>query len=216
MSLPRALPPLVPLACALALAACGGGGHSGTSPPATRASSTATNPASTTTHTRTVTTTVTATSTSSAATSTTATSTASGSAGGATHTATAPAFVSGPSGPAGGSLAAAVAVLQSHGYAPVETSTYGPADTLHVLIGAARDGSSPGERAFFFKEATYLGTDASAPSAQLTVLAHSDSEVTLGYGVTRHGARAVVAVRFGLNMGLLTALDPIPSAASRS
>jgi hypothetical protein len=88
-----------------------------------------------------------------------------------------------------------------------------------VLIGTARDGSQPGERAFFFNETTYLGTDASTPSARISVLAHGDSEVTLGYAIFRDGAStpsSVTAVRFALDMGQLGALDPIPSAAARS
>lgn len=92
------------------------------------------------------------------------------------------------------------------------TATYGQGDTLHVLIGAARDGRRPGERAFFFNETTYLGTDASAPSARISVLAHGDSQVTLGYTL-RDGT--VASVRFALDMGLLNALDPIPSASAR-
>ena len=88
----------------------------------------------------------------------------------------------------------------------------GQADTLRVLVGRAQDGSRPGERAFFFNETTYLGTDASAPSARVQVLAHSDSEVTIGYAL-RDGA--VRAVHFALDMGQLQALDPIPSAAAR-
>jgi len=88
-----------------------------------------------------------------------------------------------------------------------------------VLIGAASDGRRPGERAFFFNEAAYLGTDASAPSARISVLAHGDSDVTLGYAIFRDGATtpsSVRAVRFALDMGQLSALDPIPSAAARS
>jgi hypothetical protein len=104
--------------------------------------------------------------------------------------------------------------MAHRGYVPISTAPYGPQDTLRVLVGRARDGSQPGERAFFFNETTYLGTDASAPSARIAVLAHSDSEVTLGYAI--RGSGSLRAARFALDMGLLSALDPLPSAAERS
>jgi hypothetical protein len=103
--------------------------------------------------------------------------------------------------------------MRHRGYIPLSTASYGPQYTLHVLVGTAGDGSRPGERAFFFNEKTYLGTDASAPSARISVLAHSDSEVTLGYAI--RGSGSLQAVRFALDMGLLSALDPLPSAAER-
>ncbi len=109
--------------------------------------------------------------------------------------------------------------MARHGYVPVSTATYGPQDTLHVLVGSARDGRPPGERAFFFNESSYLGTDASAPSAHIVVLAHGDSGVTLGYSIFPPGAStpsSVRAVHFALDMGQLAALDPLPSAAARS
>jgi hypothetical protein len=112
----------------------------------------------------------------------------------------------------GAALSAAIALLARHGYAPVETSSYDAQDTLRVLVGAQRDGHVPGERAFFFNEGTYLGTDASAPSAAITVLAHSDSEVTLGYAV----GGSVRAVRFALDMGAVMPLSPLPSVSARA
>ena len=130
-----------------------------------------------------------------------------------TRTETAPAFVqTTPSSAPGPALSAAIAVLARHGYRPVETSSYDATDTLRVLVGAATDGRVPGEHAFFFNEGVYLGVDASAPSARITVLAHSDSEVTLGYAV----AGSVRAVRFALDMGAVMALGPLPSAAARA
>jgi len=117
-----------------------------------------------------------------------------------------------PSGAAGAALSAAIAVLARHGYAPVETASYDAQDTLRVLVGARRDGRVPGEHAFFFNEGSYLGIDASAPSAAITVLAHSDSEVTLGYAV----GGSVRAVQFALDMGAVMPLSPLPSAAARA
>jgi len=94
-------------------------------------------------------------------------------------------------------------------------ATYGPSDTLHVLIGRATGG---GERAFFFNENQFIGTDAQQPSARIVVVAHGDSEVTLAYDIYAAGARTPSGQRrvsFALDMGQLSALGPLPSAAER-
>jgi hypothetical protein len=103
-------------------------------------------------------------------------------------------------------------VLARHGYVPVETASYDAQDTLRVLVGAQRDGRVPGQHAFFFNETDYLGIDATAPSARITVLAHSDSEVTLGYAI----GGTVRAVQFALDMGAVMPLGPLPSATARA
>src|SRR4029077_8067662 len=51
-----------------------------------------------------------------------------------TRTATEPALTSQPSSAEG--LSAAIATLRAHGYAPVSTADYRPAQTLRVLVGA--------------------------------------------------------------------------------
>jgi hypothetical protein len=105
-------------------------------------------------------------------------------------------------------------VLARHGYHPLGTASYGSGDTLHVLVGR----SGAGERAFFFDQASYLGTDASAPSERISVLAHSDSEVTLSYAIYAPGAKqpsSLRRVRFALDMGQLAPLDPLPPVADR-
>ena len=79
-----------------------------------------------------------------------------------------------------------------------------------MLVGT-RTGS--GERAFFFVAGHYIGTDAKEPSAQIRVVSQSDTEVTLAYSLSGAGREA--NVRFQLNNGKLTPLDPIPSANSR-
>ena len=75
-----------------------------------------------------------------------------------------------------------------------------------------------GERAFFFDQGTYLGTDAAAASGQIAVLGHNDTEVTLSYGIYKPGAPSPSGsrrVRFALDMGQLSPLDAIPSVAVR-
>jgi hypothetical protein len=203
---------------AVALSACGSTTtetvtvtHTQTLAPATTSSSETSSSSSTTVRTTTstrpaATTTSTTTTTTPAATSTTESTTS-------TRTETAPAFVTTTPTPTG-ALGAAVALLQRKGYAPVATSTYHAADTLRVLIGRA----SGGERAFFFDQDTYLGTDAAAASGQIAVLAHNDTEITLGYGIYASRASAPSAqrrVRFALDMGQLSPLDPIPPVAGR-
>lgn len=133
-----------------------------------------------------------------------------------TRTQTAPAFVHPPH--AGGELAAAVAVLARRGYSAIGERSYVSGDTLRVLIGAKDGATPPAEHAFFFLQGTYLGTDASAPSRSITVLARSDSEITLGYGLFGAGSTpgSVARVRFALDMGRLATLDPLPSAAARN
>ena len=138
-----------------------------------------------------------------------------------TRTETAPAFVgTNPTSPGAVShdLAAALAVLAKAGYAPVRPSTYRAGDTLRVVIGARTGSSVPAERAFFFDQTIYLGTDARSPSAQISLLSQSDTEVTLGYALYRTGASTPSTLRrvhFALDMGQLSAIDPLPSAAAR-
>lgn len=138
-----------------------------------------------------------------------------------TRIATAPAFAQ--QGGEGGDLAAATALVKAHGYTPVNTSDYRPAQTLRVLI-ATRTGSGDGydQRAFFFVGGKYIGTDASTPSAAVSVVRQSDTEITLAYPLYRShdplccpsGGRT--EVRFQLDNGRLVALDPIPPNSSPS
>jgi hypothetical protein len=117
--------------------------------------------------------------------------------------------------------AAAVGVVQAQGYTPEDTSDYHPNQTLTVLLGT-RTGSADGydQRAFFFLDGHYIGTDSSQPSASLRVLGQSDTEVTLAYALYRphdslccpSGGQATV--HFQLNNGKLVPLNPIPPVAS--
>ena len=217
---PKALTLALCLAGAALLAACGS--NTTTTVTVTRtvaANTTATSTSSATTtsrsHTRTSTSTSssgaparsTSSTTTTAPTATTSTSTTT------TRTETGPAFVvTTPSG--GGALAGAIALLSRKGFSAIDSSSYQPDDTLRVLIGRA----AAGERAFFFDDTTFLGTDASVASAHITVFAHSDTEVVLSYSIYRPGAQASSGVRrvhFALDMGMLNALDPIPSVSQR-
>jgi hypothetical protein len=113
--------------------------------------------------------------------------------------------------------AVAAAVVRSKGFTPNDTAQYHPNQALRVLV-ARRTGSGDGyaQQAFFFVNGRYIGTDTREPSATLRVAAQSDTEVTLAYPLYRRndplccpgGGQATV--RFQLNNGKLTALDPIP------
>ena len=141
-----------------------------------------------------------------------------------TRTAPAPAFVhtGGQSSEqdTSGPVAAAAAVVTAHGYTP-DASTYRPNQTLRVLIGT-RTGSADAynQRAFFFLDNHYIGTDSGQPSASLRVVSQSDTEVALAYALYRphdslccpSGGNATV--RFQLNNGQLVPLSPIPPVSS--
>jgi LppP/LprE lipoprotein len=142
----------------------------------------------------------------------------------ATRTAPGPAFThtgTQPEEAAGAQATAAAAVVRTQGYTPNDTSEYHPNQTLTVLLGT-RTGSADGynQRAFFFLDGHYIGTDSSQPSAALRVLSQSDTEVTLAYALYRaHDALCCpsggqATVHFQLNNGKLVPLDPIPPVAS--
>jgi LppP/LprE lipoprotein len=136
-----------------------------------------------------------------------------------THTAPEPAFAQ--QGAGGEGLSAATAVLEEKGFTPTDTSDYHPSQTLGVLVGS-RSGSGAGsdQQAFFFVNGRYVGTDTSEPSAHASVVEQGDTEVTLAYALYKKtdplccpsGGQATV--RFELNDGTLTPLDPIPPVTS--
>ena len=114
-------------------------------------------------------------------------------------------------------------MVSAHGYTPTHVSDYHPTQTLRVLVGA-RTGSADGyaQRAFFFLDGRYLGTDSAQPSASVHVVSQSDTEVTLAYALYRahdslccpSGGQAVV--HFQLNDGTLVPLQPLPPVSSPS
>lgn len=137
-----------------------------------------------------------------------------------TRTSSAPAFTK----PEASSqvLEGAVAAVKSQGYTPNDTSEYRPEQTLRVLTATrAGSGGSYEQRAFFFVDGRYIGTDSSQPSGSVKVLSQSATSVTLSYGLYRSGESpccpsSQATVRFELNNGQLQAVDPIPPAHSSS
>lgn len=144
-----------------------------------------------------------------------------------TRTAPAPAFTEtgtqSAAAAGGAQAAAATTVVVAHGYTPTDVSDYHPAQTLRVLVGA-RTGSADGysQRAFFFLDGRFLGTDSSQASASIHVVSQSDTEIALAYALYRahdslccpSGGQAVV--HFQLNDGTLVPLQPLPPVSSPS
>jgi hypothetical protein len=200
------------------LAGCGG---SSTKTESVAASSTKGEaPPATTTAGQTTTSAATRSANGSTGTASTPTSAAGGSAASETHTASEPEFAQQEA--HGEGLNEAVSVLQSRGYAASDTSQYHADQTLRVLIGTKAGASgSYDEQAFFFVNGRYIGTDTKEPSASIKVVTQGDTEVTLTYALYRDGQplageNAEATVRFQLDDGKLTALDPIPPANSAS
>jgi hypothetical protein len=138
-----------------------------------------------------------------------------------TRTAAEPSFTESEKHTEAGSASAAAAVVRAHGYTPADTSEYHPEQTLRVLVGTRTgSGDGYGQQAFFFLGGRYLGTDAKEPSAKLKVLSQNDTEVKIAYPLYRRkdplccpgGGQRIV--RFALDNGKLSALDPIPPASS--
>lgn len=142
-----------------------------------------------------------------------------------TRTSTAPAFVNEQEGGGereSGALHAAVETLKKQGYTPRSTAEYHPHQTLRVMIGTkSKAGEEHVQRAFFFLDDKYIGTDASTPSALLKVVSQSETEVTLSYGLYSAGnslccpGGGEAKVGFQLNNGRLVPLSPIPPAHAR-
>jgi hypothetical protein len=138
-----------------------------------------------------------------------------------TRTATEPAFTHQEGSSEG--LEQAVGTLQSHGYTASNTAQYHSNQTLRVLVGTKSGASaSYDQQAFFFVDGRYIGTDTKEPSATVNVVSQSDTEVTLSYQLYHQGdplaspSGGTATVRFQLDDGKLTALDPIPPASSAS
>ena len=197
-------------AIALALAGCGSGSTRtvsvSSSPPAPSSSST------------------TAASTHTSGAATAPTSTPNSATGGTSSTGRASGSGSGPAFVTQGASAPGVdgaeAQLRARGYSPVDASQYRSDQTLKVLVGAQGAPTNHVQQAFFFVNGRYLGTDTSRPSGQIKVVDQNDTEVTLGYSLYRSGdslccpTGGQATVRYELDNGQLTPLDPIPATGA--
>jgi hypothetical protein len=205
-------------------AGLGAGALVGCGSAATKTVSIAESPAPSSTSSSTSTRTATATATAPARTTATTPTTTAGAGGGTpapnttTRSAPEPAFTE--TAPQGEAVSAAVAVVQARGYMVRNPGEYHPNQTLRVLIGT-RTGSSDGygQRAFFFVEGRYIGTDTKLPSATVRVVSQADTEVVLAYPLYRAGdslccPASQALVHFQLDNGQLTPVGQIPPASS--
>lgn len=213
------------------LAGCGGGTKTVSVSSSAQASTAATQPTVTTRSTPAASHPPTTTKSQASPTETTGTTAAGGTAAGATgpsttRTAPEPAFTNHGGGTsageaAGSEVAAAVAAVKAQGYTPNDAAEYHPHQTLTVLLGT-RTGSADGydQRAFFFEDGRYIGTDSSQPSASMRVVSQGETEVVIAYALYRShdplccpsGGQATV--HFQLDDGQLTPLQPIPPTQS--
>lgn len=120
----------------------------------------------------------------------------------------------------GGDVTDAEARVRAEGFTVEDTATYDDSYALRVLIGT-REGSATGfaQRAFFFVESDYIGTDTSADSASIEYAGQDDETVSLSYALYRRddpnccptGGDATVTYQFNPDRESLTPLDEIPS-----
>jgi hypothetical protein len=116
------------------------------------------------------------------------------------------------------SLQAAIDQVRQQGYTVGDTRDYDNPSPLHVLIGV-KTGSADGftQRAFFFWQDTYLGTDTANPSAGVSEVWRDSDTVALAYSLYRADdgvccpTGGATTVRFHWDGGKLAPLDPIPS-----
>jgi hypothetical protein len=135
----------------------------------------------------------------------------------ATATATAPATTTQPP------LSDAEAVLAKQGYQDADPATYDQHQSLAVLIGI-RIGSADAtaQRAFFFADGGFIGTDTSDDSAGVRVGYQRPPVIALQYALYRPkdpqccatGGKATV--RYQWNGTKLEPLDPIPPSSFKA
>ena len=115
----------------------------------------------------------------------------------------------------------AVEEVRAAGYEPVELADYRPGQTLRVLVGRPREGTTPGLKAFFFARGRYLGNDALSSSMELEVGRQRAREITLVYGLFVAGDRPCcpsggeAEVRFRWTGDELEPRDEIPADLAR-
>jgi hypothetical protein len=137
-------------------------------------------------------------------------------------TAVGTALAAAPAASPGGGLspASAMALVKTHGYAPMDTSGYDPARTLSVIIGVlATSADGHPQQAFFFHDGRYVGTDTSEPSATEAWVWSTDTTVALQYQLYRPDdpmccpSGGASTVRFRWTGSGFVPLDRLPSTS---
>jgi LppP/LprE lipoprotein len=115
-------------------------------------------------------------------------------------------------------------LVRSRGYVPGDTTDFAtPAQSgLHVIVAtAAGSADGRGQRAFFFRNRDFLGTDLKMPSATVKVAWRNDSTIALSYAAYKTGdplccpTGGAMIVRYKLTGNRLKPLDPIPPVSVR-
>jgi len=129
--------------------------------------------------------------------------------------------------PKASGVSAAVATVRAMGYTPVDPTQYRSKQTLTVLVGTlphagATTANGYGEKAFFFLDGRFIGTDTKQASATVRLVSQSGAEVTLAYPLYRSGdplsapSGGQALVHFQLDNGHLQPIGQIPPASSSS
>ena len=114
----------------------------------------------------------------------------------------------------------------ANGYNPSNLSDFTdyPNDLLHIIIATATgSGDGSNQRAFFFVGSTYLGTDTSAPSAEIALVGRTANTVTLSYALyaagdpqsSPSGGTQNVTYELLEPHNRVVNLDPIPPLSAR-
>ncbi|MFD2420877.1 LppP/LprE family lipoprotein [Amycolatopsis pigmentata] len=120
--------------------------------------------------------------------------------------------------PSPGSLGAAEAVVREKGYRPYSNAGWDGPSTLKVILGTVSisvDGYS--NRAFFFANGNFVGTDTSTDSAGITALGAVGDTVTLSYQLYNPAdpmccpTASTATVRYHWTGSGLVPLDKVPS-----
>ena len=81
-------------------------------------------------------------------------------------------------------LPAAEATVRSHGYNPVDASAYLPAAPLSVIVGVRKSsGDGTAQRAFFFADGRFVGTDTPDDSSGIRVAFARPPVIALTYAL---------------------------------
>jgi hypothetical protein len=128
-----------------------------------------------------------------------------------------------PSHPRNPPVDEAVGEVEAKGYVVEDTGSYDPDSRLAVLIGVEH-GSADGtaQKAFFFADGRFVGTDTADVSADIAIASASDDEVGLRYALYKpgnrqccpHGGTAVVSYRW--DGSSLKPLQPIPPSSEKA
>lgn len=121
--------------------------------------------------------------------------------------------------PSQGTLESAEAVVRAKGYRPYSNLGWGSPNTLKVILGTVSisvDGYS--NRAFFFANGQYVGTDTSNDSAGIVALWSTGDTLALSYQLYNPAdpmccpTANAATVRYHWNGSTLAPLDHVPSA----